>query len=145
MDWNASILWWVAAGLLVALELATGTFYLLMLGVGALAGGSAALLGVDLNVQQIVAALVGGGAVALWHWVFRPRSVSVPDRANPDVHLDVGQRVQVMAWGVDGATHVDYRGARWAARYAGSGSPSAGLHIIRAIDGNELQLDRSTH
>lgn len=31
MDWTPSTLWWLAAGILVAAELVTGTFYLLML------------------------------------------------------------------------------------------------------------------
>ena len=37
MDWSASTGWWLAAGVLVAAELATGTFYLLMLALGAAA------------------------------------------------------------------------------------------------------------
>ncbi len=32
---SAPALWWVLAGVLVAVELATGTFYLLMLALGA--------------------------------------------------------------------------------------------------------------
>ena len=36
MDFSASTLWWVAAGLLVAAEMLTSTFYLLMLAVGIL-------------------------------------------------------------------------------------------------------------
>jgi len=31
MDWSAATGWWIVAGVLVAAELATGTFYLLML------------------------------------------------------------------------------------------------------------------
>ena len=34
MDWSSATVWWVAAGVLVAAELATGTFYLLMLAIG---------------------------------------------------------------------------------------------------------------
>ena len=34
MEWNAPMLWWLATGGLVAAELATGTFYLLMLALG---------------------------------------------------------------------------------------------------------------
>ena len=41
MDFSAPTLWWVAAGVLVAAELATGTFYLLMIALGA-AGAAAA-------------------------------------------------------------------------------------------------------
>ena len=35
MDSNWATVWWIAAGVLIAAELATGTFYLLMLAVGA--------------------------------------------------------------------------------------------------------------
>src|SRR5687767_15845431 len=35
MAWASSTVWWVIAGGLVAVELATGTFYLLMLALGA--------------------------------------------------------------------------------------------------------------
>ena len=41
---NDTTMWWVLAGTLVALELATGTFYLLMLGLGAVAEDNTALL-----------------------------------------------------------------------------------------------------
>ena len=43
MDWSLATWWWIAAGVLVAAELASGTFYLLMLALGAGAGGSAGL------------------------------------------------------------------------------------------------------
>jgi membrane protein implicated in regulation of membrane protease activity len=144
MDWNAAIPWWIAGGLMVALELATGTFYLLMLATGTLFGALAALAGVGLNGQLMTAALFSGAFVALWHWRWRPARTHVAEQANPDVHLDVGQRVQVMQWGSAGTTHVDYRGARWAARWAGTGAPSAGLHVIKSVDGNELQLDHGS-
>ncbi len=42
MDWNAWTFWWVAGGVLVAAELATGTFYLLMLALGCGAAAVAA-------------------------------------------------------------------------------------------------------
>ena len=47
MDWNASTGWWLAAGVLVVAELATGTFYLLMLALGLAAGALAAHAGAN--------------------------------------------------------------------------------------------------
>ena len=44
MDFEASTGWWVLAGLMVLAELLSGTFYLLMMAVGAAA---AALAGAD--------------------------------------------------------------------------------------------------
>ena len=44
MDLNPSTFWWVAAGVAVAAELATGTFYLLMFALGLAAAALAATL-----------------------------------------------------------------------------------------------------
>ena len=58
-----STLWWLLAGFTVALELFTGTFYLLMLAVGLAAGALAAHAGLGLAGQLSVAAFVGSAAV----------------------------------------------------------------------------------
>lgn len=65
---SESTIWWLLAGVAVAVELVTGTFYLLMIAVGFVAGAVAAHLGLALVGQIVVAAAAGGGAVALWHW-----------------------------------------------------------------------------
>ena len=57
-------LWWLLAGAAVAVEMLTGTFYLLMLALGMVAGALAAHAGASAPMQLVVAALVGGGAVA---------------------------------------------------------------------------------
>ena len=61
------MLWWLAAAILVAAELVTGTFYLLMLSLGLAAGALAAHAGLGTPLQLLCAALAGGGAVAFWH------------------------------------------------------------------------------
>ena len=45
MELNASTLWWLATGVVVIVELLSGTFYLLMLAIGLAAGAVAAHLG----------------------------------------------------------------------------------------------------
>ena len=65
MNWNAPTWWWLITGALVAAELATGTFYLLMLAVGTAAAAVAAHLGLGPNAQLVVGALIGGGAVVV--------------------------------------------------------------------------------
>src|SRR5688500_16392511 len=55
--------WWLLAGAAVAVELATGTFYLLMLALGMAAAAIAAHLGASIPLQLVTAAVVGGGAV----------------------------------------------------------------------------------
>lgn len=142
MTWNDAIAWWVLCGVLVAVELATGTFYLLMLALGAAAGALAAHGGLAAGPQMIVAAVIGAVAVgACRQWRAR-RPAGPPLAANPDLHLDVGQRVHVGHWSADGQARVHYRGSQWEARWTGQGSPHAGEHVIRALEGNRLLLDR---
>jgi membrane protein implicated in regulation of membrane protease activity len=141
MNLSEATLWWVVAGVLVAVELATGTFYLLMLALGAAAGALAAHAGLGFNGQIVIGALVGGGATALWHWKRRQtHSDPAPPETNRDVQLDIGQRVHVADWAEDGTARVDYRGASWQVRYAGAGQPVPGLFVIVAVDGNVLRL-----
>ncbi|MEW6705029.1 MAG: NfeD family protein [Pseudomonadota bacterium] len=140
MDFNMATLWWVAAGVLVVAELTTGTFYLLMLALGAAAGAAAAHLATGLTVQIVTAAVVGGGATALWHWKRGRRPDAAPASANRDVNLDVGERIYVPAWESDGSARVHYRGAQWTARYGGSETPTPGEHFVVAVEGNRLIL-----
>ncbi len=144
MDWSASTAWWVLAGVLVAAEMASGSFYLLMFALGAGAGAVAAHLGLSGSAQVVAAALVGGGATALWH-VRRARSPrAAPAASNRDVNLDIGQALRVEHWGTDGTARVQYRGSAWSVRYVGGGQPAPGEHVIVALDGNQLRVAPAT-
>jgi len=138
---NHATAWWIACGALVAVELATGTFYLLMLALGCAAGALAAHLGLGGTTQVLTAAVLGGAAVVALHLIRGKRAAPLPASVNPDVNLDIGQPVQVEAWGPNGLTSVKYRGAEWQARYLGSEPPAAGRYVIRAIEGSCLLLD----
>jgi membrane protein implicated in regulation of membrane protease activity len=141
MDISVATGWWVAAGLAVAAELATGTFYLLMVGLGLAAGAMAAHLGLTGPMQIVVAAVVGGGATALWHWHRRSRDSG--DRAaheNRNVNLDIGEHVHVDAWAGDGTARVQHRGSSWGARLAAGAKPVAGEYTVAAVEGNWLVL-----
>ncbi|MFP5398845.1 MAG: NfeD family protein [Gammaproteobacteria bacterium] len=144
MDFSAATLWWVIAGVLVAVELATGTFYLLMLACGAAAAALAAHAGLSASLQIVCAALVGGGATAAWHLRRARAPRSAPAASNPDVLLDIGGTLQVDAWQGDGTARVHYRGAAWSVRYAGPGTPAAGLHRIVSVHGSELSVAPAT-
>lgn len=143
MDWSASTGWWLAAGVLVAAELATGSFYLLMLALGAVAGALAAHAGLALTGQMAAAAVLGGGAVAVWHQRRSRQPRALPASTNPDVNLDVGGLVQVAQWQADGTARIQYRGSAWDARHSGGGAPVAGPHIIRAVEGSCLLLEHA--
>lgn len=141
MDMNQATAWWIACGALVAVELATGTFYLLMLACGCAAAAVAAHLGFGGTAQLLTAALLGGAAVAVLHQLRDRRAKPLPAGANPDVNLDIGQPVHVKHWAADGSTRISYRGADWSARYIGRESPAAGSYVIRAVEGSCLLLD----
>ena len=149
MDWNAPTIWWLAAGVLVACELATGTFYLLMVALGCVAGALAAHAGQGSVVQVIGAALVGGGATFAWHIKRQREPKAEPADRNRDVNLDIGESVHVAAWAEDGSARVPYRGAAWTVRLADSdkarGTPMPGPHIIVAMHGNELRVAPAPH
>ena len=139
-----STIWWLLAGTAVAIELATGTFYLLMMSIGMAAAAVAAHLGLPVTGQTITAAIVGGGAVALWHWRNSKMPQAPQANANPDVHIDIGEAVQVDRWNADGTTSVKYRGALWTAILA-SPAPelqAIGQFRIKELLGNRLVIEK---
>jgi len=137
-----STVWWLLTGAAVAVELVTGTFYLLMLAIGLAAGALAAHAGAGLPAQLVVAALVGGGAVGAWHLVRRRRPAALRANANPDVNLDVGETVLVEAWQPDGTAQVRYRGASWTVAHPPGAAPAAGLHRVREVVGSRLIVEK---
>lgn len=140
MDMTPATIWWVLAGVAVAVELATGTFYLLMLALGMTAGAIASHLGLSVPVQIVVAAVVGGGATALWNWRKAKAVPAAPAAQNRDVNLDVGERVHVSRWTAERTTRVQYRGSQWEARLAPGAPAHAGEHVVSAVEGNWLVL-----
>lgn len=144
MDWSDATLWWVAAGVVVAAELATGTFYLLMIALGLAAGAIAAQLGAPEPARWIAAALVGACTTALWHWHRARAPRSAPAASNRDVNLDVGERVHVDAWNADGTARVNYRGTQWPARLQPGAAALPGPHHVTAVEGNWLVLAPAT-
>ena len=131
--------WWIAAAVLVALELGSGSFYLLMLAVGAAAAALAAHLGLGPEWQWSVAALVGIGAVAALY-LARRRQPRRALQANRDLNLDIGSVVEVRLWDEAGNARIRWRGTDWQARL-GRGRALPGRFRIAAVDGNTLVLD----
>jgi membrane protein implicated in regulation of membrane protease activity len=140
MDLSNATFWWVAAGAAVAIELATGTFYLLMMALGLAGAALAAHLGLALNGQIITAALLGGGATAWWHWQRARQPRSAPVNENRDANLDIGERVHVAAWAADRTARVPYRGSLWTARLAPGASAAPGEYRVQSVEGNWLVL-----
>ena len=143
-----STLWWLLTAAAVALELLSGSFYLLMLGIGLAAGALAAHLGAGLAWQLTAAALIGGGAVLLWSRRARPAPGAEDSAASADLNLDIGQLVRVERWNADASATVRHRGAEWmvelaeAESAAGTDStpPAPGRYRIVAVRGSHLIL-----
>lgn len=137
-----STLWWIVAGIAVAAELLTGTFYLLMLAVGLAAAAVAAHLGAGIPVQLLVAAAVGGGAVVAWYFIRGKRPDTAPAASNSDVNMDIGGSVQVLSWSTDGTAQVKYRGAQWTVIPRAGVVPETGMHRVAEVTGNRLVVEK---
>lgn len=140
----SGLFWWVSAGVLIVFELFTGTFYLLMVALGFLAGGVAHVLGAQPHVlgaqphvQFVVAALVALIAVVtlrrsrFGNWKRRDAS------RDAGVNLDIGATVEVDEWR-DGRARAMYRGAQWDVELAPGEAEGARWYRITALDGNRL-------
>ena len=138
---DESTLWWLMAGITVAVELMTGTFYLLMLAIGLAAAAVAAHLGLPIASQIVTAAVVGGGAVVAWYFAKKRRPGDPSARADRSVNRDVGETVHVDRWNADGTATVRYRGASWTAIHRPGLSPVAGMHRVAELVGNRLLVD----
>lgn len=138
------MIWSVLAAAVVILEIFSGTFYLLMIAIGIAAGAMVAYAGGSLEVQLIVAAVVGMLAtIVLRH--SRLGKIQRTDSArDPNVNLDIGQPIMVDAWshpsvgGGRPTARVMYRGALWDVELAHDGQPAPGQYIIHEIHGSRL-------
>jgi len=133
-DW---MVWLAAAGVLIVLELFSGTFYLLMMALGLAFGALAAWLGAAMPVQTIAAAVIGVVATTLLHrsrFGRKPRGDAARDK---NVNMDIGENVVVATW-IDGRARVMYRGALWDVELGPGAQPAAGNFRIVEVQGSRL-------
>jgi membrane protein implicated in regulation of membrane protease activity len=127
--------WFLLALALMALEMATGTFYMLIVSVAMVVAGTAALMGLSIVLQFIFCAIIViGGTFALRLW----RKTRVEDADNAS--LDIGQPVQVLSWHEDGTARVIYRGAEWDAEPEFGDLSHNGTFYIKQMHGSILVL-----
>ena len=136
-----STIWWLAAGAVVVAELVIGTFYLLMVAIGLVAGAIAAHLGLAPALQMVAAAALGGGAVLALYFQKKKRPGDPSARADRSVNMDVGETILIESWNPDGTTTVKYRGAQWTAIHRPGVTPSTGMHRVAELVGNRLLVD----
>ncbi|WMW82413.1 NfeD family protein [Undibacterium cyanobacteriorum] len=111
-------MWWlIAAGAVVILELMTGTFYLLMVSIGLLAGAAMASLFDSVALQLVVAAVVGAVATTCLHFSRFGLQHKPEVSSNPNVNIDIGQQLDINEWTDAGngrfVARSKYRGALW--------------------------------
>jgi membrane protein implicated in regulation of membrane protease activity len=130
--------WWLIGGIaLIVAELASGTFYLLVLGVAAFVAAAVAWFGGGFLLQVVAAGVLALGGV---FWI-RSRKSAL---ATPDMKpLDLGQPVTLQSWvnQADRLARVKYRDALWDAIVEGDFRGEAGeVFYITAVDGNTLRI-----
>ena len=135
-----AIVWAVIGLVLVIVEVMTGTFYLLMLGVAAFGAALAAWLGLGFSAQSIVAIVVSAVGCYGVH-LYRAKN-----SAQQMAPIDAGMPASFESWLDAGArlARVRYRGASWDARVEGLEAiePGATLYVL-AADGNTLRVAKN--
>lgn len=138
---NSWITWLVVAGIVVILELFTGTFYLLMIALGLAAGALVAAVGASVTVTLLIAAVVGAIATLALHkskYGYRKGQEAARD---PNVNMDIGQKVHVADWQDQGngvhTARVHYRGTQWDVELRHS-APYAGTFVIEEVQGSRF-------
>ena len=134
---DAALLWAIVGLALVIVELLSGTFYLLMLGVAAFGAAGTAWLGYEFPAQVAVAALIAAGGCYGVH-VYREKN-----RTRQMPPIDVGMPASFENW-IDAPgrlARVRYRGASWDARVEGLEALEPGTTVyVLATDGNTLKV-----
>jgi len=129
---------WAILGLtLVIVELLTGTFYLLVLGIAAFGAALAAWLGQGFPVQVVIMAVIAALGCYGVH-VYRTNNST-----RQMAPVDAGQPASFENWVDQGArlARVNYRGASWDALVDGDAAVDSGalLYVVTA-NGNTLKV-----
>jgi membrane protein implicated in regulation of membrane protease activity len=132
---------WALTGLtLVIIELLSGTFYLLVLGVACFGAAGVAFAEFGFSAQAVVAAVVASVGLYMVH------AYRVRNRAEQMPSIDQGQPARFETWVDENSflARVRYRGASWDARVEGGGTLETGamLYVVNA-DGNTLTVSNT--
>lgn len=136
------MIWLVAAGVVVILEIFTGTFYLLMIALGLAAGAIAAWMDANVSVQLVAAAIVGAVAT----FALRRSKLGTPQKVDaardPNALIDIGNNIIVGEWSVNSSgksvARVMYRGAMWDVDLEPGAESRPGTFTIHEIRGSRL-------
>lgn len=128
------VYWFLAALVLAGLEMATGTFYMLVIGVAFAIGGLAALAGFSLTIQITLSALAGVVGVIMLQR--KKHNTLTTEMSDPNI----GEQVKVLTWGEGGKVRVSYRGSSWDAELEDADVAKDSTFYIKAMRGSVLIL-----
>lgn len=134
--------WWAVAGIgLIIVEMMTGTFILLMLGLAAFAGAAMAWFGFSFEIQAVAAVATAAVGMIVASSLKKKQTTA---EKNED-SLDVGHTVILEKWvsEADGVAKVRYRNATWDAKLTGPHTPGSTVFYIVATNGNTLHISNS--
>lgn len=131
------VAWLVLGFTLVIIEMTSGTFYLLMLGIACFGAGATAYFGQSFPMQILVATLVS--AAGAW-FVHSYRRSNAAQRMKS---IDAGMPAKFEQWTdqATGRARVRYRDASWEARIEAGADLQPGTTLyVQTVDGNTLHV-----
>jgi membrane protein implicated in regulation of membrane protease activity len=128
---------WLVFGIIFMFsEFATGTFYLLAIGLAFVYPAIAAYVDASTGMQMIA---LGAGALVHVLIVMIMRKLGPPGTPS-NIPDDIGQRVEVIEWIDESSARVKYRGAEWEADKDRAEMPDASFGIIKSVQGSRLVI-----
>ena len=132
--------WFIAAALLLILELFISTIYLMVVSAALFGAGLVAGLTGNPSAAVITAALLSAVGIYLAHgWIRRHRHSPVEENQSND--LDIGQTVVILKHLHTDRYEVSYRGTHWQAQALNQASAAeAQTAVITGKNGNTLLI-----
>jgi len=136
----SALQWFAIAGLLLVLELMTGTLYLLFIAVAALAVSVLNWVGPDISWETdlVLFFVLSTALLLVGHYVIKPRlREEAADGLNEPAHALVGRRARAVADFQTGEGRVKLGDTEWRARTDDSIQANEELVVI-AVEGSTL-------
>ena len=134
---SAYLIWAIAGLVLITVEMLTGTFYLLVIGIAALIGAAVAYAGGAFWLQALIAGI--SGLIGVWY-AHGKLTAEKAKKGMPNTNqLDIGQPVTVLQWvnQAQGLVRVNYRGSQWDAKVDAGESATVKINDVLTIFGQQ--------
>lgn len=141
------VFWVFLSGLLTVAELLSGTFFLLILALGALAGFFSTFFIFSIAIQLFIVMLIALTGLFFLLYIYAQKtcnfiSADLKEQITTEaICFDLGKRIFIEKWDDIGNTRARYRGSEWFVRYVTNKqekTPDTGWFFICGIDGITL-------